>query len=147
MAESQVDLSVSLGPLALRNPVVAASGTVSYGEELRSAMDWGGVGGIIENLGPRELIYGIDIEPDVLGYAARRFRHRPECRFGAADIAALPPGLRAELQQARFDSVICINVLEHVRDDVRALRAIESVLAPNGTLALLVPAHRSPWHP
>jgi SAM-dependent methyltransferase len=40
-----------------------------------------------------------------------------------------------------FDAAICFNVLEHVRDDVEALRAIHARLQPGGHLLLLVPAH------
>ena len=47
MGDPPVDLSVQLGPLSLRNPVVAASGTVGYGEEMREVLDWSRVGGII----------------------------------------------------------------------------------------------------
>jgi SAM-dependent methyltransferase len=38
--------------------------------------------------------------------------------------------------------VVCLNVLEHVADDRRALRRLHDVLAPGGRLLLLVPAHR-----
>lgn len=40
-------LSVQLGPLKLKNPVVAASGTVGYGEEMKVYIDWARVGGIV----------------------------------------------------------------------------------------------------
>jgi SAM-dependent methyltransferase len=102
-----------------------------------------GVGGIVELLGPRELVYGIDVEADVLEYARRRFRARPECRFACADFGTLAPERLAELRAQRFDTVIAVNVLEHIRDDVGALQTVESLLVPGGVLALLVPAH--PW--
>ena len=47
MTPESVDLSVEVGPLHLRNPVVAASGTVGYGEELRAYLDWSAVGGLV----------------------------------------------------------------------------------------------------
>jgi len=37
-------------------------------------------------------------------------------------------------------TVTCINVLEHIGDDVKALKNMESVLKKNGKLLLLVPA-------
>ena len=40
-----------------------------------------------------------------------------------------------------FDSVLCFNVLEHIEDDGRALRAMRDLLQPGGKLFLLVPAH------
>ena len=41
-----------------------------------------------------------------------------------------------------FDSVLCLNVLEHIENDAEALRAFHGLLAPAGRLLLLVPAHR-----
>ncbi|HUW14889.1 MAG TPA: class I SAM-dependent methyltransferase [Anaerolineae bacterium] len=38
-----------------------------------------------------------------------------------------------------FDVVICYHVLEHVRDDVRAIREVHRVLSPNGLAILQVP--------
>jgi 2-polyprenyl-3-methyl-5-hydroxy-6-metoxy-1,4-benzoquinol methylase len=40
------------------------------------------------------------------------------------------------------DSVVCLNVLEHVPDDVGAMRNIYASIAPGGLLVALVPAHR-----
>ena len=51
------DLSVALGPLALRNPVLTASGTCGYGEELALFFDPARLGGIVVkslSLLPRE---------------------------------------------------------------------------------------------
>lgn len=41
-----------------------------------------------------------------------------------------------------FDSVVCINVLEHIQDDDKALNNIHSLLKNEGYLILLVPAHQ-----
>ena len=41
-----------------------------------------------------------------------------------------------------FDSVVCLNVLEHIADDALVLEGFRSCLAPGGRLLLLVPAHR-----
>jgi dihydroorotate dehydrogenase (NAD+) catalytic subunit len=41
------DLSVTLGPLALKNPVLTASGTCGYGEELLPFFDISRLGGIV----------------------------------------------------------------------------------------------------
>lgn len=42
-----IDLSVDLGPLQLKNPVVAASGTFGYGTEFSSYLDLSSLGGIV----------------------------------------------------------------------------------------------------
>ncbi len=41
-----------------------------------------------------------------------------------------------------FDLVVCMNVLEHIEDDLGALRHMIGLLRPGGILFLLVPAHR-----
>jgi 2-polyprenyl-3-methyl-5-hydroxy-6-metoxy-1,4-benzoquinol methylase len=46
-----------------------------------------------------------------------------------------------ELINEGFDTVVCSNVLEHIRDDVQALRHMKQVLQPDGRIVLLVPAH------
>ncbi len=40
-----------------------------------------------------------------------------------------------------FDTIVCINVLEHINDDYLALRNIYKLLKNNGTLILLVPIY------
>ena len=52
-----VDLSVKLGPLKLKNPVIAASGTFGYGKELKDIIDISQLGGMITKtitLNPRQ---------------------------------------------------------------------------------------------
>ncbi len=100
-----------------------------------------GVGGIVDLLPPKELILGIDIEDEVLSYAAERHRGRAECRFEHLDFTALTDADLARLRAMRLDTIIIINLLEHIEDDVAALRTMHDLLAPGGVLALLVPAH------
>jgi SAM-dependent methyltransferase len=83
------------------------------------------------------------VEEEIFAYVRERFRDRPECRFLCADFAALSENELAELATERFDTIVCINLLEHVRDDIGALLRMERLLVPGGTLALLVPAHAS----
>jgi SAM-dependent methyltransferase len=99
-----------------------------------------GVGGIIDLLPKKELILGVDIDEEVLAYAAERHRNREECRFEGLDFAALRED-QARLASLRFDTIVCINLLEHIEDDVAALETMRAILVPGGVLALLVPAH------
>jgi SAM-dependent methyltransferase len=41
-----------------------------------------------------------------------------------------------------FDLVVCMNVLEHIEDDLGTLRHLIRMIRPGGTLFLLVPAHQ-----
>lgn len=43
----RVDLGVQLGPLALRNPVLTASGTFGYGDEYAHVVDLSALGGVV----------------------------------------------------------------------------------------------------
>ncbi len=47
--------------------------------------------------------------------------------------------------KARFDYVVALEVLEHIEDDVEALRSWSRWLKPNGTLVVSVPAHAKRW--
>jgi 2-polyprenyl-3-methyl-5-hydroxy-6-metoxy-1,4-benzoquinol methylase len=48
---------------------------------------------------------------------------------------------RGELQEQRFDTIVCVNVLEHIEDDVRALALFREVVAPaGGQVLIFVPA-------
>lgn len=46
-----------------------------------------------------------------------------------------------------FDLVVCMNVLEHIEDDLEALRHMLRLVVPGGTLFLLVPAHAFLYSP
>ena len=51
------------------------------------------------------------------------------------------------LQNAKFDSVLYIDVLEHIHDDAAELRLAYQLLAPNGRLIILAPAHQALFSP
>ena len=40
----------------------------------------------------------------------------------------------------KFDSVVIVNVLEHIEDDIQELKIIKTVLNPNGKIIIFVPA-------
>lgn len=44
-------------------------------------------------------------------------------------------------REKKFDSIVCVNVLEHIENDQRALKNMYSLLKDGGFLILLVPAH------
>jgi SAM-dependent methyltransferase len=53
----------------------------------------------------------------------------------------------AELASHRFDTVYCSNVLEHIFDDVSALRMFKDVLVPGGKVLIFVPAVPAAYGP
>ena len=85
----------------------------------------------------RKLYIATDIEPEHIEHLGRAFLHRPALRVykldaqNADDFATFA---------GRMDTVVCLNVLEHIRDDAGTLDRIRSVLEPGaGRLVLLVP--------
>jgi 2-polyprenyl-3-methyl-5-hydroxy-6-metoxy-1,4-benzoquinol methylase len=69
----------------------------------------------------------------------RAFSDSSNVRVGKFDLTEKAP---EEFVAAPFDSVVCLNVLEHIEDDLFALEQMRDSLAPGGNLALLVPAHQ-----
>jgi SAM-dependent methyltransferase len=68
------------------------------------------------------------------------YADRPEVEALVADIA--DPAVPARLADRHFDTIVCLNVLEHIEDDARALRHMFDLLQPGGKLLLFVPAGR-----
>lgn len=66
------------------------------------------------------------------------YRANPNIEIGEFDLNQAAP---TEFVTRQFDSVVCLNVLEHIEDDRGALREMRRVIRPGGYLALLVPAH------
>ena len=82
-----------------------------------------------------------DINEDYLTALRKRF---PERRV---IVERLDLGSREDFEKIRnrkslYDTIICMNVLEHVKDDVTALREMSSLLKSDGVLILLVPVHK-----
>jgi len=80
-----------------------------------------------------------DTEPDYLGRLRERFARRSQVSVAELRLPAVSPALVAE----RLDTVVCLNVLEHIEDDRASLRAMHDLLQPGGRLVLLVPSLRA----
>lgn len=100
-----------------------------------------GVGSILAQLTPRDLVMGVDVEGDLVAFAKQRFLGHRGYEFASLDISSPSAAHRSMLKSKRFDTVICINVLEHVMDDKAAIEAMADVIEPGGAVAILVPAH------
>lgn len=98
-----------------------------------------GLGNLTRYLIGRELVIASELNPRYLRILANTFEHHTRVRVLPLDLAAFEP---AALTDEAIDTVVCLNVLEHVEDDRRALRRLAETLVPGGRLILLVPAHR-----
>jgi SAM-dependent methyltransferase len=94
-----------------------------------------GIGNLTVNLIPRDVYWATDVNPVYLRDQRHLSRTRPYLRTAFTDVTK-PESFPAEQQ---FDTVICLNVVEHVEDDVAALRNICSVLQEGGKAIVLVP--------
>jgi SAM-dependent methyltransferase len=90
--------------------------------------------------------YFLDRERLVLAEPEASYRERLAARFaGRANVRVVPvrlPAVDPHLGAERLDTIICLNVLEHVEADTAALAAMRGLLAPGGRVVLLVPALR-----
>jgi SAM-dependent methyltransferase len=84
-------------------------------------------------------VVATDVVPGYCSILQRTFGEMPNVSFGKFDLTAKAP---EEFIRNAFDTVVCLNVLEHIEDDHFALQQMREVLMPGGKLALLVPAHR-----
>jgi SAM-dependent methyltransferase len=76
----------------------------------------------------------IDVSELYLGHMRIDFPGVSFYRYDAAGDEMLA------LRDQRFDTVICVNVLEHIRDDERAVRNVYDILDPGGRFLVYVPA-------
>jgi glycosyltransferase involved in cell wall biosynthesis len=94
-----------------------------------------GTGNLTLQLIPRNLYYASDINPHYLTYLQNLIPDHPYLRVGYTD------GERHDSypSEQRFDTVICLNVVEHLANDFVALRNIWDALEENGRAIVLVP--------
>jgi SAM-dependent methyltransferase len=85
--------------------------------------------------GARGAVFGSDYSEEALRFTAGRGYPR----LFRADFQRLP------VASASFDLVTCIDVLEHLEDDRRAIAEVARILRPSGLLVASVPAFMSLW--
>jgi glycosyltransferase involved in cell wall biosynthesis/phospholipid N-methyltransferase len=95
-----------------------------------------GTGNLTRQLVPRDRYVASDINPLYLSTLGSLTSDRPYLDVQLTDVTRRETFPKAG---ADFDTVICLNVLEHVEDDVGSLQNIRSVLRPGGHAIVLVP--------
>ena len=89
---------------------------------------------------PEARVVGVELEPDLVARAneiARR-AHLANCSFQEGDVTKL--GFSGE-----FDMVVSVDNLEHVEDDIEAMRTLLHALRPGGRLVVHVPGYDRRW--
>src|SRR5439155_1403540 len=102
-----------------------------------------GIGNISEQLlrAPRELLVLTDTDPWYREQLARRFAARPEVAI--TELTLPDPTAPARLAAHRLDTIVALNVVEHIENDVGALRTMRDLLVRDGRVVVLVPAHQA----
>ncbi len=98
-----------------------------------------GVGNQTRFFADRERVVASDIEPHYVRELKAKFGDRANVRIASFRFPLTDADAR-ELEAERVDTIVCLNVLEHIEDDAGTLRDFARVLPSGGRLALLVPA-------
>lgn len=94
-----------------------------------------GVGSTIKELEKVGRVYGLDISDTALKY----------CRERGIDSVCLAQASDLPYRDDLFSLVISIDVLEHLEDDVGAIREMYRVAKPGGLIVFTVPAFQFLW--
>jgi glycosyltransferase involved in cell wall biosynthesis/phospholipid N-methyltransferase len=96
-----------------------------------------GIGNLTQHLARRRKLYiATDIDDEHLSRLRTRFWHRATLQVMRCDLES-----REDFEPLResVDSVVCLNVIEHVRDDAAGFRHIYQSLRAGGRAVVLVP--------
>ncbi|MBM3761794.1 MAG: class I SAM-dependent methyltransferase [Acidobacteria bacterium] len=103
-----------------------------------------GIGNFTRMIADRDLVIGLDIEPACIEQHKANFQNKPNVRSMVLD--AMDPAF-ANLKNDNPDSVVCLNVLEHIEDDLGTLKAFANILPKGGKAVLIVPAFMALYGP
>jgi glycosyltransferase involved in cell wall biosynthesis len=98
-----------------------------------------GIGTLTGQFIPRECYLASDINPSYLSYLRAYAIGKPYLQVQRID-AGVPDDFCG--LEERFDTILMINVLEHVPDEQVALKNMWSALIPGGRAVILVPQHQ-----
>ena len=87
---------------------------------------------------PLERLVLTDTDPAYLDVLRDRFHARPEVTVEALTLP--DPDAAARFRHHSLDTIVALNVIEHIPDDVGALSSVAGMLAPGGRAVVLVPA-------
>jgi glycosyltransferase involved in cell wall biosynthesis len=106
----------------------------------RRVMEIGaGTGNMSVHLMPRSVYWATDVNSHYLAYLTSLAATRPYMRVAYAN--AMEENSYPSAQT--FDTVVALNVVEHLEDDIRALQNMRAVLEDGGHAIILVPC--GPW--
>ena len=96
-----------------------------------------GIGNISRYFLDRKKLILTDVQEDYIEKLRERFGDHPNVSFELYNLEESDSHLR----NRGIDTIVALNVLEHIKNDVHALREMASILSPGGYLILQLPAH------
>ena len=91
-----------------------------------------------------DVVLGIEPNPNCVSRIQETMRSHPRFTLRTCHLEECDT---SELTSQRFDTVICVNVLEHIADDAEALRGFKRLLVPGGRVLIFVPAVQVAYGP
>jgi cyclopropane fatty-acyl-phospholipid synthase-like methyltransferase len=91
-----------------------------------------------------EMVVGIEPNPNCTTRIQEAMGRHPRFTLRTCHFEECEP---SELASLRFDSVLLVNVLEHIEHDVDSLKAFERILVPGGRVIVFVPALQMAYGP
>jgi glycosyltransferase involved in cell wall biosynthesis len=88
----------------------------------------------------RDLVVASDVNPRYLGALSTALGPRHNLVVQQFDLNQPVP---ERVAKHSLDTIVCLNVLEHIEDDEAVLQRLYEVLSPQGRVLLIVPAMRS----
>ena len=98
-----------------------------------------GIGNITDFIIFRNNLTVIDINQHYIDYLNSKYSFRNESNFNALNVD-IQDIKSSPLASKRFDTIICLNILEHLENDRGAVENMSYLLEPGGKLIILVPA-------
>lgn len=99
-----------------------------------------GIGNFTEQMLDRERLICADLDPYYTEVIGRRYSHLSNVRTTRMDLS--DPKDFEPIVDEKPDTVISLNVVEHIEDDLATLKNYHDVLQPGGHAVILVPAHQ-----
>ena len=95
-----------------------------------------GIGNFTNSLIKYGKIWSIDIDQHLIKKTVKK-RYKKRLKVGLGNIEKG----KYYLKNKKFDTIVCFNVLEHIKNDENAVENLNKLLKKRGILLLVLPAH------